>query len=199
MGTQDILKKLTKELNRGIASEPQAVYLLTEIRKLIERDNARNKYPDLKFHCDWALHSKLDGRAAQEILRQFDAAHPLLRDQKLKLHNLPPVLRSEINRISKMESFRQNLYQLLEDYKLPPLTKKRLADPWPHFLHLYAKIVEDIPLVVRGATAQHISKVVIHFQKAKRKLAGETLFAVTWTIHDKNGQSGSIQVFNSYA
>ncbi len=199
MGTQDILKKLTKELNRGIASEPRAVYLLTEIRKLIEHDNARSKYPDLKFHCDWALHSKLDGRAAQEILRQFDAAHPLLRDQKLGLHNLPPALRSEINRISKMKSFSQDLYQLLEDYKLPPLTKKRQADAWPHFLQLYAKIVEDTPLVVTGTTAQHISKVVIHFQKAKKKLNGETLFAVTWTIHDKNGQSGSIQVFHSYA
>src|SRR5260370_34888506 len=113
MGRPDILKQLTKELNRGIAYEPRAVYLLTEIRKLIEHDNARNKYPDLKFHCDWALHSKLEGRAAQEILRQFDATHPLLRDQKLGLHNLPRALSGERNRVSKIKSFSKDLSQLL--------------------------------------------------------------------------------------
>jgi hypothetical protein len=130
----------------------------------------------------------------KDILRQFDAAHPLLRDQKLELRELPPVLRGEIRRISKMESFRDELEQLLADYGLLPL-----KPGWTHFLHLYAKIVEDIPLEVTGNTAQHISKVVVHFEKAKKKLHGETLFKVTWTIHDKNGQHGVIEIFNSYA
>jgi len=194
MSTPDIIKKLQKELDRGIASEARAVYLLTETRKLIERDKPKGAYPNLKFHCDWVLHAKLTGRGAQDILSQFDAAHPLLRDQKLKLRDLPPMLRSEMNRISKMESFRDELNQLLADYGLPPLKRG-----WTHFLHLYAKIVEDIPLEVTGNNAQHISKVVVHFEKAKKKLHGETLFKVTWAIHDKNGQHGVIEIFNSYA
>ena len=68
MSTPDIIKKLEKELDRGIASEARAVYLLTEVRKLIERDKAVGAYPNLKFHCDWVLHAKLTGPAAQEIL-----------------------------------------------------------------------------------------------------------------------------------
>ena len=139
------------------------------------------------------LHAKLTGRAAQDILSQFDAAHPLLRDQKLELHDLPPMLRSEIDRISKMKSFRDELNRLLAHYSLPPLKRG-----WTHFLHLYAKIVEDIPLEVTGNTAQHISQVVVHFEKAKKKLHGETLFKVMWTIYDKNGQHGVIEIFNSY-
>src|SRR5271157_3421550 len=167
MSTPDIIKKLKKELERGIASEARAVYLLTEVRKLIERDKAKGAYPNLKFHCDWVLHAKLTGPGAQDILRQFHAAHPLLRDQKLKLRDLPPMLRSEINRISKMKSFHEELDQLLAGYGLPPLKRG-----WTHFLHLYAKIVEDIPLEVTGGNAQHISKVVVHFEKAKKKLNG---------------------------
>jgi hypothetical protein len=96
-----------------------------------------------------------------------------------------------------MRSFEEQMFHFLKQYNLPPLTKRR-ADGWPHFLHLYAKIVEDIPLEVTGAAAQHISRVVLHFQKARKKINGETLFAMTWTIHDKNGQSGSIQIFNSF-
>ena len=194
MSTPDIIKKLKKELERGIASEARAVYLLTEVRKLIERDKAKSAYPNLKFHCDWVLHAKLTGPAAQEILRQFDTAHPLLRDQKLKLHDLPRMLRSEIKRISEMRSFREELDELLADYGLPPLKRG-----WTHFLHLYAKIVEDIPLEVTGNNAQHISKVVVHFAKAKKKLNGETIYRVKWSIHDKNGQHGSIEIYNSFS
>jgi hypothetical protein len=194
MSTPDITKKLKKELERGIASEARAVYLLTEVRKLIERDKAKGAYPNLKFHCDWVLHAKLTGPGAQGILRQFDAAHPLLRDQKLELHDLPPMVRSEINRISKMKSFREELDQLLADYGLPPLKRS-----WTHFLHLYAKIVEDIPLEVTSNNAQHISKVVVHFEKAKKKLNGQTIYKVQWSIHDKNGQHGSIEIYNSFS
>lgn len=197
MTTPAIADKLRKELRKSIKTEPQAVYLLTETRKLIERDHLRDSYSELKFHCDWALHSKLDGRAAQYILRNFDAAHPLLQDHNLELRDLPADLRSETNRISKMRSFREQMFEFLKRYNLPPLTRKG-EDGWPYFLHLYAKIVEDSPLVVKGKTAQHISKVVLHFQEVKEKVSGETLFAVNWTIHDKNGQSGTIQIFNSY-
>lgn len=194
MSTPDIIKKLTKELDRGIASEARVVYLLTEVRKLIERDKPKGAYPNLKFHCDWVLHAKLTGTAAQDILRQFDVTHPLLRDQKLRLHDLPPILRSEINRISKMRFFHEELDQLLTDYGLPPLKRG-----WTHFLHLYAQIVEDIPLEVTANNAQHISKVVVHFEKAKRKLNGETLYKVKWSIHDKNGQHGSMEIYNSFS
>jgi hypothetical protein len=197
MTTPAISEKLKNELSKGIKTEPQALYLLAEVRKLIERDQAKGQYPDLKFHCDWALHSKLEGRAAQKILIKFDAAHPLLRDQKLHLRDLSPFLRSEINRISRMRSFEEQMFQFLQDYGLPPLTRKG-ADGWAHFLHLYAGIVEDVPLIVRGTKAQHIAMVVLHLERAKKKIAGETLFAVTWSIHDKNGQSGTIRIFNSY-
>ena len=73
------------------------------------------------------------------------------------------MLRTEINRISKMRSFREEFDQFLAHYRLPPLKRG-----WTHFLHLYAKIVEDIPLEVTGNNAQHISKVVVHFRKPRR-------------------------------
>jgi hypothetical protein len=203
MTTRDIISKLTAELDRGVASEVQVVYLLAGIRKIIERDKIRDQYPDLNFQCDWALHSSLDRAAAKAILREFDAAHALLRGN-IKLRNLPPALRSEIERISEMRSFEQELSQFLATYGLPPLTNNR-PDGWAHFLHLYAKVVEDIPLVVSSpAVAKHITHVTVHFDQAREVLTvndgeSEVLYRVTWAIHDKNGQAGSIFVINSFS
>jgi hypothetical protein len=65
--TPDIIRKLTAELDQGITTEVQVVYLLAGIRKIIERDNVGDRYSDLKFHCDWALHSRMDRAAAKAV------------------------------------------------------------------------------------------------------------------------------------
>jgi len=190
MTTRDIISKLTRELKAGIETEAQAVYMLAGARKIIERDKIGSHYPDLKFHCDWALHSKLEGPAAQKILGTFDAAHALLRGGTIRLRDLSAGLGEEIHRISKMRSFEEELSRFLEVYGLPSLMQNR-PDGWAHFLHLYAGVVEDIPLVVTGAAA-HISHVTVHLHVLQETIGGERLFQVAWRIHDRNGQSGAI-------
>jgi len=203
--TEAILKKLTAELNRGIDTEVQVVYLLVGIRKLIERDALEGKYPRLKFHCDWALHSMLDRAEARSILRKFDAAHALLKGE-VQLHDLPGTLKNEVHRISQMESFSEELLQFLESYDLPPLTQHR-SDGWMHFLYLYTRVIEDIPLVVRQAATdsnpRHITEVTVHCDLARNpvKLSDgeEMLFRVRWNIVDKNGESGEIFIINAFS
>jgi hypothetical protein len=210
--TPDIIRKLAAELDKGITTEVQVVYLLAGIRKIIERDNSARSYPDLKFHCDWALHASLDRSAARNILTQFDAAHVHLRGN-VRLQDLPHSLGREIKRISEMESFEESLEQFLNDHQLPRLTLHR-ADGWTHFLHLYAQVIEDIPLVVsapparQGATQaanhpQHISRVTVHCEMARETIkhddGEEMLFKVRWVIHDRNGQSGEIFIINSFS
>ena len=148
MSTPEIIRKLTEELDNGITTEVQVVYVLAGVRKLIERDKVEDQYADLRFHCDWVLHSGMDRAAAKAILKQFDAAQPLFRGG----HKLPSELKSEIDRISKMRSFKKELARFLTAYNLPSLTKNR-PDGWPHFLHLYTKVIEDIPLMVSLPTA----------------------------------------------
>src|SRR5438128_5703598 len=138
MSMPEIIRKLTKEFDTGITTEVQVVYVLAGIRKLIERDKIEDQYADLRFHCDWALHSSMGRAAAKAILRLFDAAHALLRGG-IELHQLPSELRIEIGRISKMKSFEEELSRFLAAYGLPPLTKNR-SDGWTHFLHLYARV-----------------------------------------------------------
>ena len=96
--------KLELLLTTGITTEAQALQLMVLFRKLLEQQQAKKQYEYLTFHCDWALHSKLEGTTTQKILKLFDAANGYLK-AGVKLHDLPLHIGGEITRI-KDEVFR---------------------------------------------------------------------------------------------
>jgi hypothetical protein len=199
-----IIGKLDVLLNAGITTEAQVVYLMAAVRKLLEQrqpdENEVVTFDYLKFHCDWTLHSELDGRMAQKILRLFDAANLELKAGG-ELRNLPADLNRQIEFISKMTYFERELTRFLEINGLPSLNATR-SDGFAHFLHLYAKVIEDCPLVMnaRNTTASVVSVTIrVDFAKASPEDAGEMLYKVNWIVSDKNGQSGNIFVINSFS
>jgi|SRR5882672_74978 len=200
MTPPQIVGKLEVHLAKGITTEADASYLMVAVRKLLEHQQAKDRYKYLTFHCDWVLHSKLHGTMAQEILKEFDAANVHLK-KGVELHDLPAGLRTEIDRISKMKYFEDELDEFLESNGLPTLDTIR-EDGWIHFAHLYAKIVEDCPLVMTPNNAlASIENVTlkIDLAKAPKDQGGDMWFKVRWIILDKNGQSGEIFVLNSFA
>lgn len=207
--TPDILAKLTAELKAGITTEPQVVYLLAGIRKIIERDELGDELAALKFHCDWALHARLDRSGARAVLQRLEEAFVLLR-AKIELHDLPRDVRTEVDRISKMNSFKEELFEFLERHELPPLTL-HYPDGWARFLHLYTKVIEDIPLVLTLKSAErnappgagpNVSRITVHCETARAKMEycgrEDVLFRVIWRIEDRIGQAGELSVFNSF-
>ncbi len=198
MTPPDIIRKLEAELGRGITTQAQALYLMAGIRKLLEQQQAKKQYEYLTFHCDWALRSKLGGPTAQKILKLFDAAHIQLKTA-VELRDLPSELRTEIERISKMKLFEQELYQFLQTNGLPSLETNR-SDGWVHFLHLYAQVVEDCSLVTTEKNkSASIESVTLHVELTKQPVEGDMCFKVTWTVLDKNGLSSDIFVINSFS
>src|SRR5260370_1442382 len=80
MSMPEIIRKLSEELDKGITTEVQVVYVLAGVRKVIERDKVEGQYADLRFHCDWVLHSSMDRAAgcATVWLRAFWACGLIL-------------------------------------------------------------------------------------------------------------------------
>jgi hypothetical protein len=106
----------------------------------------------------------------------------------------------EVERISKMKYFEDQLENFLEANGLAPLEITR-SDSWIHFVHLYGKIVEDCPLVMTANNASAtIASVTLKLDLAKPsyELEGETLFRVRWIIQDKSGQQGEIYIINRH-
>jgi hypothetical protein len=198
MGEPAIISKPRGLLSRGISSEAEAVYLLVEIRKLLEQRNAKEQYKYLTFHCDWAVHSRLRGATAQMILKIFDDASPHLKAGS-GLDGLPDLLRIELDRLSKMKYFEQQLTGFLRDNGLPAIDAAR-PDGWTHFEHLYARVVEDCPLIIQAQNASAtIANVTLQVQLASRVEHGEVLFKVNWIIEDKNGKTGEVFAINSFS
>jgi hypothetical protein len=195
-----IIGKLEALLATGITTEAEALYLLVAVRKLLEHRQAKDQYKYLTFHCDWALHSKLEGRTAQAILKEFDAANIHLK-AGVELHDLPSGPRTEIERISKMKYFEDELEDFLNRNGLPTLKETR-SDGWIHFVHLYMKIVEDCPLVMAAKNVPaSIASVTLNIDLANAppQDGGDMLFRVMWTLQDKNGKTGRIFILNSFA
>ena len=198
MGESAIISKLRMLLTNGIHTEADALYFVAEVRKLLEHQRLNQRYNHLKFHCDWALHAKLCGPTAQKILSHFDAANIHLK-AGAELHDLPGLLSTEIDRISKMEYFKCELESFLVANRLPNLITMR-SDSWTHFLHLYAQIVEDCPLEMTTKNkSANITHVTLKMELASRLLDGEMFFKVRWIIRDKNGLTGEIFVLHSFS
>src|ERR1700722_19466113 len=68
----DIKAKLRKVLTRPISSEEQVVYIMVELRKLMEINGDADNFPSLLFHCDWVAHPVMDRKAAKHIVSLFD-------------------------------------------------------------------------------------------------------------------------------
>lgn len=195
-----IIAKLEKLIAKGIGTQAETLYLLVEVRKLLEQQQAKKQYEYLTFHCDWAVHPTLAGPTAQKVLEQFDAANIHLKTG-IELHDLPGLLRIEIDRISQMRYFKDQLAGFLKANELPTLETTR-SDGWVHFLHLYVKIVEDCPLVMTAkntyATIESVT-LKVDLAKASEQHGGETWFQVRWIIQDKNGLSGEIDIYNFFS
>jgi|SRR5580704_3954993 hypothetical protein len=115
----EIIEKLETELKQGISSQAQLVYLLVGIRKIMDQDSSGPRYPYLRFHADWVVHSKLDRNAiAREILDLFDNAVPHLR-AGIELHKLPSRIRRDFDRIIKMEQLEGEIEAFLTSHGLP--------------------------------------------------------------------------------
>ena len=197
--TQDaIVAKLASTLRAGITEECQVVYVLAQLRKLLERlPRAQEEdYPALDFYCSWCLHTEMDRAGAKRILSAFDEAYPILA----KGEQLPEDLRTEIDRIAALREFTTEMERFLVANRLP--TIHGLA----RFLRLYGQVIEDCDLVVRDNRVQleHLDRISIRLEIAKTPVyederLREVLYALTWTCHAKDGKSGEHTVYFSYS
>lgn len=138
----DIREKLQIELNKKIEGEPQVVYILSRVRKMLEIDGKQKEaeYNKLKFYCDWALHSQIDnvnavrdildgiiarkGGAGADLAMQFNTFHEEFK-RFLQEYGLSTIIYdSEENRFF----FEMHLSQIYAD--TPLVVDKKIKISW---------------------------------------------------------------------
>ena len=71
---KDITEKLRKHLAGGVKTECRVVYLLAEIRKILEAEKPNPRPVAVWMFCHWALHVNLTrSHTTSDFLEQIDA------------------------------------------------------------------------------------------------------------------------------
>jgi len=121
----------------------QVVYLLVEVRKLMDRTAYAN--PLLRMFCNWVVHTTLEkpGVGAALILADFDA----LMVEIFERQQMPAQSRN-----ITFGTFREALIQLFKHFALHDnLTQD--AKQWERFCKLYSSVVGECPIVFNASKA----------------------------------------------
>ncbi len=145
-----LINKLKKFLSDHdpVTEECHVVYLLVEIRKLMDRIECKeDKYKILRFYCNWALHTKKS--------RQLDVISSVVTGIEESIfggHASPdgqfwPSGNSHVQFIYKKE-LQQNMTKFFSKYSLP--TDIFTTDKWKRFISLLIQVLIDQPIELNG-------------------------------------------------
>jgi hypothetical protein len=137
---QQIVEKLNKFLSERpqLKEEFEVVYLMVELRKLLDREreqNHQNQDSLVRFHADWVLHTDKRHITApmKEIMKKIDESidtYP--KDGNIEFLLLP--------------EFRAELTKLLEEHGLPN-DFCRKDDNWLVFMTTLTQVLADQPII----------------------------------------------------
>jgi len=155
--TNDIVEKLRRFLAQPVDSECKVVYLLAEIRKLLDfYDSARSDktIDPLWMHCHWALHVDLAKKGT--TISFLDKVDRWVTNTVAYLTPRAPGPPGEVDLLFQeflyLESFRKHLRNFLDSCDLPTSLCDD-AESWSRFVQEYSGVIEDGTLSVRGGDA----------------------------------------------
>jgi len=141
MAREEILEKLEIFLfkHTSFDEECHIIYLLVEIRKLLERENNSN-FPLVKFYCDWTVHTKRDRNFGiiKEIVDKIDSC--------FSVESHYPSRDDEIFDFLKMTELRKEFKQLFRNYQLPTNIFEEDSN-WSCFVDTLTSVLSDQPIL----------------------------------------------------
>lgn len=199
MSRDAIIENLRRELAEPITVERQAVYILVEIRKLLERDAAEInklikrreicKLDGLRFFCNWALHAEMTDGPVRNDLSFLGHVVKLLR-----AGHAPN--QKEIARAQRLLSFgdaRPEFLALVRYMKLNRAVPHVFSPSWwAAFLRQYIKVIQDCPMALETPGPGGMKKASVTGHEIVSGLTHrediESVFEISWRFEFKNGE-----------
>jgi hypothetical protein len=178
MSQPDIVLKLGRFLREPVDTECRAVYLLCEIRKLLDHMNVGST--PLRMFCNWAVHVDLTKPGTvRHLLLQMDKVLTNFLDHPQTRATMG-VEDALIKELAYFETFRSELLDFLRTEGLP--TEVCESDRrWANFLLAYTGVIEDGSLI---GELNWIKKVT--FKIDERASTGSHLpFTMIWRVELK--------------
>jgi hypothetical protein len=166
----EIIRKIKAELELGIKTESQVVYLLVEVRKLLDkRPTSFEGFTSLRLYCDWAVHERLSSnRLARDVVKRADTLAAQFEKPDAQLEE-------EFKLVFSWNAFREDLSQFLEKIGLLRFSERQ----WHIFLARFLNVIEECPLLCKGKDVSVIDEIVV--VRNKRDADGSPPLAI-WAL-----------------
>lgn len=185
----DIISKLRVHLSNPVNTECAVVYLLAEIRKLLEKNGPHPELFALRMYCHWALHVDLTRWSTTKALLQ--SVDSYVRNNVVGFQDDESFAYNDENALFQefvgLDTFRQELRTFLRACGLPS-TLCDDDDSWRHFINQYAGVIEDGALSAEGSSdLKAVQRVV--FKGRFQAHENDAWFVNHWKIELKDGRT----------
>lgn len=130
-------------LHPKIVEESQVVYLMVEIRKILDHDRqgGDDAFQVLRFYCDWAVHITKDRVGSEMKL----VVEEMLKDIKKELRH-PTMIKAgrAASRFGYMENLKKELQEFL---KKNQLSCSLVGKGWILFIAKLVKVLDEQPII----------------------------------------------------
>jgi hypothetical protein len=159
-----MLKNIAKALEAPMRlREQDVVYSLVEIRKFLEVTEQKDTYKHLTFYCDWAVHPKLQGPVAQNIVRVVDRCEAEFAGNDSLI--FPKEGRDEYFREQLEDTFSLSIFraELGTFFSVNALSDDitDIGIIWAEFVTCYALAIQECPLKCVSQGLQYVDKVTM--------------------------------------
>lgn len=134
-----IKEKLRNALSEQIEKECQVVYIMVEVRKLLDRFSEQ-KYSLLRFFCDWVLHIEINNLSpAREILNRIATEHK----SKEFIGTSIEFISFDHLRNEMLNFFKEKDINLPSEWLIN-------HEKWNSFRKIFSNIIKDCPLKIKS-------------------------------------------------
>jgi hypothetical protein len=183
-----IIDKLKAHMTECPRTEPDVVYALVQIRKLLEHAHEKDKYAWLNLFCNWGVHPKLDkSKKAINILQILEDG--LIRVSFLDMSTFDRD--GKAGEVLSFDLFRSELSQFCKTNDLP---ENWANECWRELLALYAEIVKDSPLTIQQLdTTKKVRQAVLTATDSSERYVeeprpGKVVLHLDWELTLDNGE-----------
>ena len=181
-----------KHLSKPITDEPGVVYLMAQVRKLLEKDDSTKLNKALWMYCHWALHVDLTSPGTtMDFLKRVDCWVTNTVAYLIPSGSWAPIDEYHLLReFIYLESFRHQLRGFLGGYGLP-LSLCELDAVWYEFVKAYSCVIEDGTLSTKPYKEDELGAVrSVAFTKGQELTPDDHVsLIVVWTIELKDDRT----------
>lgn len=140
MNKQAVIDKLKNFLNKHpiFSEECEVIYLMVQIRKILDYKNSRCPYSTLRFYCNWVLHNELSQERTTKLLSNMLES---CIDDKKSGHDNARNIKLYNSDFFKLNTLKKEFRVFIEENTLPTDLLKNKN--WWEFAKLLLEIIKE--------------------------------------------------------